>query len=90
MFHVQDNLYVERLKDGSVRIFKTDNSKGPKVNKIFEQIIDSNSWCSIIATVSLGGESDLRWYSAIDFHNSIGQIKIINVLNGKEGEWNND
>lgn len=74
MFHVSDGLYFDRLADGSVRICK----KCGNVN-VFDQNIDSNAWASIISSVSKGGEADLRYFAAKDFHNSEGQIKLEKV-----------
>lgn len=79
MFHTQDGLYFGRLPNGDVRIVKTDDNRDPEstdTQKILDMVIPGNSWASVIASVSAGGEVDERWYPAVDFHNSTGKIKV--------------
>jgi hypothetical protein len=38
--------------------------------------VDADSWESIIASVSAGGELFNRFYAARDFHESTGEIRI--------------
>lgn len=76
MFHWQDGIYFGRKEDGSVRIIKMPgvSSKWPKADGDYpdaeiDLTIPDNSWGSIVASVSHGGEGDGRWYQAMEFHN---------------------
>lgn len=75
MFHVEKRLYFERLPEGKVRIYKLDSQE----RLIFEQVLDENSWASVISSMSAGGEEDLRYFSALDFHHSKGYIKVVSI-----------
>ena len=64
-FHYRDGFYFERTADASVRItqggdFATDGTE--------ILTIDRDSWASIVASVSAGGEQDGRFYDALRFH----------------------
>lgn len=84
MFHLTDNLFFGRCPDGSVRVLKLPTApKGYPATSdeypdaIFDVVIDPSGWASIIATVSAGGEEDLRFFAAKDFHASKGQIAVV-------------
>lgn len=75
MFHHRDNLFFGRRSDGSVRIMKF--SQPPKAwpradaeytADVFDAIVDGDSWCSVIASVSAAGEQG-RWELSKSFHN---------------------
>lgn len=75
MFHNTDNLYFGRLPDGKVRILKLPatpvewpKADGVYPDALFDATIDSDSWGSIVASVSAKGEEGGRWYQAMDFH----------------------
>lgn len=84
MFHVADNLYFQRLEDGSVRVVqyppdaravgidKTGAVAFPDgVTPIFEATIAPAAWASVVASVSKGGEEAGRFYVAQAFHEGI-------------------
>lgn len=64
-FHWQDSIFFERTEDGSVRV-----TRGGDFNTDGDEIfaIERNSWASIVASVSAGGEQDGRFYEALRFH----------------------
>lgn len=67
MFHSQNGLYFERLKDGSVRIIKRKDAM-QDAEIIADETLDANCWASIIATMSYYGEEDYGFYRATLFH----------------------
>jgi hypothetical protein len=79
MFHYKDNLFFGRMNNGSVRIIKF--AKPPKDwpqaegfytsyedAVLFDVIVDADSWCSVISSVSAGGEWNNGFYKAKEFH----------------------
>lgn len=74
MFHWRDNIYFERLENGSVRIRKFTAT--PNFESVdwqyqpteFDITIPGLEWCSIIATVSGDGETTEKYYAAIEYH----------------------
>jgi len=72
-FHYKDDLYFKRNKDHSVTIKKLAITYGMGEaaynGVIFEVTIDENGWASIIASVSKAGESNGRFYDALEWHN---------------------
>lgn len=77
MFHSHDNLFFGRIPDGSVRILKFHRppAKFPRVDGLYtadevslDVLIPCGSWCSVVASMSLLGEENLRWYAAMSFH----------------------
>ena len=78
MFHVRDGLFFGRRADGSVRIIKMKpgySTDFPVVYQVypahmyeFDITVDENSWASVVASVSSKGESNGRFYEALDFH----------------------
>lgn len=82
MFHAFDGLYFERLPDGSVRIVKTDGKHQPgqcAASEVVDMVLTSDTWASIISSVSAGGEEDYRWYLAKAFHESKGNKMIVSA-----------
>lgn len=76
-FHWKDNVFFERLEDGSVHVYheppKAEWPSGVDKAKVaiyrtFDLTIDPDSWASIVASVSAGGEGDGRFYEAQLFH----------------------
>ena len=82
MFHWSDGWFFSRQPDGSVtmehRVYEDGlNELGERMYHYDVKVnIPPNEWASIIASVSAGGEVDGRWQSAVEFHNSQGQIAI--------------
>ena len=86
MFHWRNNIYFGRKADGSVRILafsvqpaewpQADDPPSVLANTYFDVSVDADSWESIIASVSAGGELFNRFYAARDFHESTGEIRI--------------
>jgi len=64
-FHYNDGLYFERIADGSVRVTRADSFEDDG-EELFT--VDCNSWASIVASVSEGGEHDGRFFEALRFH----------------------
>jgi len=63
-FHWKDNWYFERRDDGTVRIYHLDDH-----GIADEDIeIDADSWASIIASVSAGGDAADNFQIAQSFH----------------------
>ena len=89
-FHWSDGWFFSRQPDGSVtmehRVYENDrNELGERMYHYDVKVnIPADEWCSIIASVSAGGEVDYRWYAARDFHNSKGQIAIHQVETEKQ------
>ena len=67
MFYTKNELYFERLSDGSVRIVKQDVSGG-KLKLIMAEILDINTWASAVASVCIRGENSETFHQAIKFH----------------------
>ena len=76
MFHAHYGWFFERLDDGSVHIVKHE-SGNTETRIIAEAVFNANTWASIIASVSAGGEDDGRFFTAAGFHASKGAIAII-------------
>ncbi len=76
MIHFHDGLSFGRLPNGSVVIVKTENSGGVDI-ELFRTVIDPNGWASLIASVSLGGEGQGRFYAAQKFHNTVGEVNLL-------------
>lgn len=85
MFHVENNLFVGRLPDGSVRLmkFNAPQARWPNVGdpiarvmmaSEFDITIPGTSWASIVASVSQQGEGDGRYYLALAFHNDVKRV----------------
>ena len=63
-FHYKGGWYWERLSNGSVRLFhlQQDSSVGVELK------IDSDSWASIVASVSRSGETGEQFQLAKALH----------------------
>ncbi len=68
MFHSENGLFFSRNEDGSVTITKYKDAN-PESEVEFTQTLPDGVWCSAVCCVSVKGEGDNRWYSAMDFHN---------------------
>lgn len=64
-FHARDEWYFRRGEDGSVRIVAPD-SMGPGAHQVVT--IDANTWASVVAAVSVGGETADTFTRALQFH----------------------
>ena len=67
-FHTHSDWQFLRGPEGSVAVITPEGD---------EHVIDSRVWCSIVASMSAGGESDLRWYAAKALHDSTGPQRVI-------------
>jgi hypothetical protein len=66
-FHNRDGWYFKRLEDGSVRIQKTTTAHVDAPVE-YEHVIPENEWASIVAHVSVGGETGDSYQEAREFH----------------------
>ncbi len=72
-FHTHSGWQFLRGDCGSVAVITPDGD---------EHVVDAGVWCSVVASVSAGGEGDLRWYAAKAFHESRGQQAFVSVPPG--------
>jgi len=79
MFQATENVYFGRCPDGAVRIikFRQVPVTWPAVNRNysdaeveFDYTVPEGVWPSIVATVSLAGEEQGRYYAARAFHHN--------------------
>lgn len=70
-FHYRDGLFFRRNEDRSVTITKMKTAHSEEKEISLETTIDENSWASIIASVSEQGESNGRFYKALEWHNDL-------------------
>lgn len=88
MFHAVDGWCFRRMGNGDVVIAQYpgnpfDDGAVPTV----AVTIPADIWASVISSVSLGGEIDLRFYAAREFHNSRGRIEVRQVeISEAQGE----
>lgn len=75
-FHWRDGLTFERMPDGAVKIIKRERSGDVEI-PTFEVVIDPDSWASIVASVSMGGEVNGRFHESRRFHESTGLVKLL-------------
>ena len=66
MFHAQDGLFFQRMENGTVEVMVKDG------NRIFQTVLTSDTWASVIASVSARGDTSFVWEEAIQFHNEGG------------------
>lgn len=66
-FHWRDGLYFKRTENGSVRMTKFARG-GASEEVESDVVIPPNEWASIVASVSVAGETSERWDAAQDFH----------------------
>jgi len=64
-FHARDNWFFRREDDGSVRVMAPD-SMGPGAHQVVT--LDENTWASVVASVSSGGETPESFQAAQRFH----------------------
>ncbi|MGW0821845.1 hypothetical protein [Streptomyces sp. NPDC002845] len=64
-FHARDGWYFRREDDGSVRILAPD-SLGPGAHQTVT--LDADTWASVVAFVSRGGETSESFWAARQFH----------------------
>ena len=76
-FHWKDNWYFERLDDGSVRIYHEENyidrDTGIKEYDVCIDI-DPDSWASIMASVSVRGDTAEAFQEAKEFHGKLAPL----------------
>jgi len=70
LYHAGNGLFFERLESGDVRIEKR---KEPRLASalIFDEVVSSNTWASIVAAVSSRGESGRTFIEAERLHNDV-------------------
>lgn len=74
MFHQRDGFYAERLEGGSVRLVKQnpatpiEQSHGAQGDVVMDHTIPAAEWASIVAAVSVGGETSETYRAARDLH----------------------
>lgn len=66
-FHARDGWFFRREADGSVRILAPD-SMGPGAHQAVA--LDANTWASVVASVSRGGETSESFQAARSFHDT--------------------
>ncbi|WAZ20154.1 hypothetical protein STRCI_001253 [Streptomyces cinnabarinus] len=66
-FHARDNWFFRREDDGSVRILAPD-SIGPGAHQAVT--LDADTWASVVASVSGGGETSESFQAARSFHDA--------------------
>lgn len=87
MFHAKDGWFFGRNDDGSViiehHVYGTEkNELGELMYTIdAKERFDADTWASIVASVSAGGEQDRRFYPAREFHDSTGRIELQHLDN---------
>ena len=66
MFHLQDNVYFERLQGGRIRIVVRDglNAEAPIIK---DTTTDVNGFASVMASMSARGEDLASWQEAIAY-----------------------
>ena len=69
-YHYKNGLWFSRSEDGSVKIKQLkNNGKDGETEVLFEVTVDENCWASAVSSMSKKGESDGRFYKALEFHN---------------------
>ena len=63
-FHARGGWFFRRKDDGGVCLYQVSATGTVYAHTDF----DAETWCSVVASVSEGGESKGRWFSAMDFH----------------------
>lgn len=84
-FHHKDSIYFIRRVGGSVHVAAFRETpddpeaflRGGEPKPYFQHLIDPDSWASITASMSAGGELNNRFYAARDFHDSTGQVNVV-------------
>lgn len=90
MFHAHNGWFFRRVpENGNVVIerHKTADENSPLIAACF---FTPEMWASIVASVSIKGEADMRWYAALDFHmkestwtcSRCGQVNPIEIKSG--------
>ena len=68
MSHYKDGIYFTKEIDGGVRITVKESAHIDAERIQNDILIDSDGWCSIIASMSASGETSEKWEEAIKFH----------------------
>lgn len=69
-FHARDNWFFRREDDGSVHITAPD-SMGPGAHQVVT--LDADTWASVVASVSAGGETSETFHAARRFHDGTAE-----------------
>lgn len=68
-FHSQDGLFFRRMDDGSVRVTLMEYTSGLDPRRVFQTLLPSSSWASVIASMSLRGENSfIDYINAVNYH----------------------
>ncbi len=69
MFHAKDGLFFARQSNGEVQVISTSDARPPNGANVKSHIsLKENEWASVVASVSLYGETSERWMRARLFH----------------------
>ena len=71
MFHTKNGLFFHRCANGYVNIIKTRDGKeiaDGATNIITDVTLAPEAWASVVASMSLLGETSDRYRKALDFH----------------------
>ncbi len=68
MFHAKDGWFFQRVDNGDVRIMLQPSGFGGQPQAQVQ--LSSDTWASIVATVSAKGETAESWKAASNFHNT--------------------
>lgn len=81
MFHVADNLFIGRRRDGSVRVLKLTKCEPgywpnadlpvPREWVVLDQSMMPTVWASVVASASALGEDGPRYSKALAFHSDM-------------------
>lgn len=70
MFHAREGLFFERLVDGMVRVVKTSDAKLiSDGNVVCDVVLTKEAFASVIASMSMSGETSESWQKALDLLN---------------------
>ena len=66
-FHLRDGLHFQRGEDGSVTIVKSNGQAfDPEI--LWELAVPAEEWASVVASMSVRGETGETWEMALNFH----------------------
>lgn len=77
-FHAKEGWWFKRIEAGAVLITLEGDEIGAQI------AVDDNTWASIAASVSAGGETASSWKEAHNFHNS---DRTVEPASGSVEDW---
>lgn len=63
MYHIESGIYIERMADGGVRIFRETGTEKADLFRVAGSV-----WASMVAHVSAHGETGETYWAALGFH----------------------